>query len=279
MDSAAGYLKTAARQAVVRDVELNINNAKDLYDFACKNLGSNSCTERAALHRRRFFYVDKLDISQRSNANFTTIKGTQKLHSVASTGVEGKVNTRLLTCYCPGCIGGKYDDCQNKEYVEPFKLVSFTRHVATPGDADPSDSSDEEGVMINEAAMDNNVDNPMYEMIMEDSVVAVRPNIESISDYFLFHVMSDGVECLKENVGCSGHYYAAGSRVLRGYYYELVNTNRKGCLYKPRKDTDNGSLVIPVGCVIYVGIDMDPGGETGRYMLQKQDHEDIMCAI
>ena len=84
---------------------------------------------------------------------------------------------------------------------------------------------------------------------------------------------------MDKDVRSSGHAYAAGSRVLRGYYYELVKTNRKGCLYKPKKCSDDGSLVIPVGCVIYVGIDLDPDGDTGRYILQKEDHEDIMCAI
>ena len=47
----------------------------------------------------------------------------------------------------------------------------------------------------------------MYDMICQDSIVAVSPNVESLSDYFLFHVTSEGVTCLKDNITylCKGN--------------------------------------------------------------------------
>jgi hypothetical protein len=55
-------------------------------------------------------------------------------------------------------------------------------------------------------------------MIFKESVIAVRPNVESLlSDYFLFSVESDGVECLSENVTNNGHFYCAGTKVVCGF--------------------------------------------------------------
>jgi hypothetical protein len=117
--------------------------------------------------------------------------------------------------------------------------------------------------------------NIMYEMISKDSVVAVQPNNESLDDYFLFCATSDGMECLEDSVTCSGHEYHKGTHVLYGFYYQFVKSNRKGSVYKRSKGSD--SIIIPFLCVIYVGIDLNEDGDS--YLLQKQDHEDIMCSI
>lgn len=113
----------------------------------------------------------------------------------------------------------------------------------------------------------------MYDMICKDSVVAVRPNVESLSDYFLFHVMSDGVFTLTENTLDSGHHYQMGTKVVEGCYYNYIKSNRKGCSYKQCRSR----TIIPVGCVLYVGIDLTKEGDT--FILEQQDHEDIMCSI
>lgn len=41
------------------------------------------------------FYIDESDVDNNRNRDtFFTIKGTQKLHSIASVNTEGKVNNR-----------------------------------------------------------------------------------------------------------------------------------------------------------------------------------------
>ena len=39
----------------------------------------------------------------------------------------------------------------------------------------------------------------------------------------------------------------------------------------------NKTLIIPAGCMLYVGIDL--ATEKDSYLLQIEDHQDIMCAI
>jgi hypothetical protein len=78
-----------------------------------------------------------------------------------------------------------------------------------------------------------------------------------------------------DNVTCQGHTYVKGTNVLHGYFYEYVKSNKKGCIYKEAKHDSN--LVIPTGCILYVGIDMIH--ENNTFVLRVQDHEDIMCSI
>lgn len=231
----------------------------ELYEFACSYLGNTPCTKNAALHARRFFYVDQDDVkTDRTQTTFRTIKGTQKLHSVASTGVEGQVKTRLLTRYCQECIIGKYENCENTAFVEPFELVRFLSDFQpSMSDVIEEDSEDTEHSMETHETGELN---STYEMISKDSVVAEQPNIESLDDYFLFCVTSDGMVCLEDTVACSGHEYHKGTHVLYGFYYQLVKSNRKGSFYKRSKRSD--SIIIPVRCVIYVGIDLDEDGDS-----------------
>ena len=117
--------------------------------------------------------------------------------------------------------------------------------------------------------------NPLFEMISQDSVVAVRPHSQSLEDYFLFNITSDGMVCLPDTVESCGHRYSQGTYIVEGFYYEHIKSNRKGSIY--RKSANSAKIIIPVVCVLYVGIDLVHDG--GQYILQIQDHEDIMCFI
>ena len=94
-------------------------------------------------------------------------------------------------------------------------------------------------------------------------------------DYFLFHVTSNGMVCLKETATCLGHTYAMGTNVFYGFHYEFIKSSKKGCWYK--KCNQDNNLIIPAGCVLYVGIDLATVKDS--YWLQIEDHQDIMCAI
>ena len=274
-------LKTKARKAVTSNVDLAIHTARDLYQCACDNLVNEPSHPQtkspSSLHCRRFFYVDHSEIdNNRDRAAFKTIKGTHTLHSVGSVGAEGKVETRFLSCYCLGCLN-EIGDCENNSYVEPWKRVIFA-DVSLSVSESGQESDDESEVEPENESVPEFLPTPtmsrMYEMISADSVVAVQPNVESLSDYFIFCVTSDGVKCLEEDEVCCGHTYPKGTSVLYGFYYELKKTTRKGCFFKKGDKTD---LIIPVGCVIYVGIDLEEDADS--YLLSHQDHEDIMCSL
>ena len=124
-----------------------------------------------------------------------------------------------------------------------------------------------------EGEAEENVCCTMYSMICKNMIVAVRPNIESLSDYFLFHVESDGVVTLTEEKTNFGHRYARGTRVLLGYFYDLVSCNKKGSLYRIKGG--NEDVLLPVESVLYVGVELSKVGK--NFSLNVQDHEDIMC--
>lgn len=211
--------------------------------------------------------------------NLEQKKGTQKLHSVASVNAKGQLKTRMLSCYCVMCL--EYDECENKSYVDPFRLVNFLENPDETVDsgseqADSESEDDQEENQFESSADDVSFSppqNPLFEMISQDSVVAVRPHSQSLEDYFLFNVTSDGMVCLPDSVESFGH--SQGTHIVEGFYYEHIKSNRKGSIY--RKSANSAKIIIPVECVLYVGIDLVQDG--GQYILQIQDHEDILCFI
>ena len=156
--------------------------------------------------------------------------------------------------------------------MKPFTLVSFSKNAYRPTDSDDDESVDE----LENSHDTGDVDVEFLPSVYcKDSVVAVQPNVESKSYHFLFHVVSDGPYCLSENITCLGHLYQEGTKVLQGYYYEYVKSNRKGSIFM--KSKSNYDILIPIGCVIYVGIDLLE--EDSTLILHTRDHEDIMCSI
>jgi hypothetical protein len=114
----------------------------------------------------------------------------------------------------------------------------------------------------------------MFDLICKDTIVAVRPNIESLENYFLLIVTSNGVVQLEQNIISSGQCYAKDTRVVNGNFFNLPRSDRKGHYYK--KD-DVQESVIPVGSILYVGIDLEES--RNLHVLRNEDHEDIMCWI
>ena len=80
----------------------------------------------------------------------------------------------------------------------------------------------------------------------------------STHDYFLFNVTSDGMVCLPDTVESCEHCYSQGTHIVEGFYYELIKSNRKGSIY--RKSANSAKIIIPVECVLYVGIDLVQDG-------------------
>ena len=146
MDQAAGFLKTAAKRAVIANTDMAIRNAKELYEFAETYLASCDIGPSAQLSQRRFFYVDSLDVKGEHD-------GTHGLHSIASTGNDGTINVRELSCYCQECIQENYSQCENKSQVEPFRAISFSSEA---GEIESSeiDSSVDDSQVIDTTPLD-----------------------------------------------------------------------------------------------------------------------------
>ena len=85
-------------------------------------------------------------------------------------------------------------------------------------------------------------------------------------------MVTDEVKLLDKNLVSSGHCYAKGIRVVHGYYYNFVRSDRKGNYYRKATVMDS---VTPVESVLYVGIELEE--IRNLYLLDHKDHEDIMC--
>ena len=122
----------------------------------------------------------------------------------------------------------------------------------------------------------DSADDWMSAVITKDSVVAIRPNSASFYDYFLFHVTSNGIEEVTETSASDvyGNTYPMGTKIVKGFYYEHVKTNARGCFYK---DTSDKQALIPKGSIFYFGIDMTK--KKDLYFLPQDTHEDILCSV
>ena len=139
------------------------------------------------------------------------------------------------------------------------------------------DTSDDE-TESSSAIADPEQPEPQFDMsslVVEDSVVAIRANLESLDDYYLFHVTSAGVETLSEDRrSMHGHFYAKGSEVIIGNYYNYKKSTRTGFIYKHDK-RDTVVTLVHKDTILYIGIELKTGKD-GTSVLETVDHEDIL---
>ena len=221
----SGYLKVSAKKAVTTDPNLVINSATDLYNFATTRLLSREIGPSYSLHQRRFFLVDKSEVDHgRTTMNYRTIPGTRSLHNVISIGTDGSLLVRQLSCYCASCLQHNYEQCSNKAHVEAPKKVSFGHR------------SDH----VDDLAIDENDQHELDESVLgishqihRDSVVVIRPPNDSLSDYLLVHVTSEGVIPLTEDIALEcGQPYIPDINIVIGYIYDYQRSNRRGLTYR-----------------------------------------------
>ena len=111
-DSLGGIVKNAA-QRHVKSRAGKIRNAKEFYDFCCKNLVIDAEKDGKCCHKRRvFFYEAEIDFTEMND--LVGVKGTQKLHQVRPMR-PGVVQGRPFACYCDGCLKGQ--NCENSDTI------------------------------------------------------------------------------------------------------------------------------------------------------------------
>lgn len=123
-DGEGGVLKSRVTRAV-KNGEAEIINASSFATFCENHLEKISHDAQGkCLHKRRhIFFVPLEDIKRpRPERDVKTVPGTQKIHSLV--GVEREIiKTRRLSCFCPGCIQSRPEECEQKAYVGQWKPV------------------------------------------------------------------------------------------------------------------------------------------------------------
>jgi hypothetical protein len=223
-----------------------------LFEFAQASLSDKKIGKNATLHKRRFFYVSKADVNRNTVDNkYRTVPNTRKLHSLSYVGQDGRDKVRELSCYCVPCINQQYESCDNKEYVECFKDVNF---LAAPVDSD-EDTDIEIDIEIDNAVelgSEANVREDILvlgisSMICRDSVVAIMPSVQSLDDYYLLNVTSDGVITLEKDTESDyGIKYLKGSEEVQGLFYQFNRATK----------LDKKLAIVHKDSVLYVGVEL-----------------------
>ena len=84
------------------------------------------------VHRRRSQYHQQDQVSvwdvvyiptvehQRDEVNVGVLAGTRSLQAIKNTKTAYTVSVRAISCYCYGCYDETENQCENKEWVQPW---------------------------------------------------------------------------------------------------------------------------------------------------------------
>lgn len=191
--------------AVIRR-QVVIQNAHDLYSYAKENLTEPSTSryksQSVRLKQRIFFYVEH---HHRNRSRFKQMKGSRQIHSILATEESPglQIKTRLLSCYCDSYFDGQHDECENREWVEPWEEVE----VEQEGSARRVTRSELEDQRVG-----------IKDLITENSVLAIASG-DPVEDYYLMKVTSHGPEELDVPTQDDwGAHYPAGAEVICGHF-------------------------------------------------------------
>ena len=108
-DAAIGKMKRQVDDAV-KTHRANIIKPVDLYLYCAENLSFETVSDGGCVTARRSFHY-KHSIDRSVEIIAATYDGTQRLHSVYSTGVHNEIIVRQTSCFCVSCKAGNFSRC------------------------------------------------------------------------------------------------------------------------------------------------------------------------
>ncbi|XP_068689864.1 uncharacterized protein [Montipora foliosa] len=220
-DAAGSHVKQKATSEVLRR-NATISNAEDLCTFLRANFSEPSSSSFSSrknavdLKRKVFFYIPASGTQSiprnRPDGNFRTIKGIRQLHSVRACSEQLKIYVRERACYCFSCLEEQYDECENQQWVEPWREIHLQREPSAAQTRSVDDAGDiEHSVQLAELAVNG-------------SVVAIAADEDLQYDYYLLKVVSDGVVRLESDFEDDyGSIFSCGQSVLLGHFFLREN--------------------------------------------------------
>lgn len=188
---------------------------------------------------------------------------------------NGQLQIRNLSCYCAECMKNNSKDCINLSHVSPFSKVSFSPDAPSTSSSGMSEPLINVPVLENEFSVEGDETVSLASLAVRGSIVAVRPNMESVYDYFLFKVTSDGIMKLTTNTSDgNGLPFTAGSEVLGGFFFEIDKETCKGSFYRLLKKQS----YIHKDTVVSVGIELDEL-DSGMWCLKPLGHAEVMLSL
>jgi hypothetical protein len=246
-DAAGGLLKRQADLAVLRG-QANIQNGRDLYEFAVANL-----TRTKSVCRRRIFrFADS--ITRDLNLQFKPVCNIRSVHQVLADHSSSKITMRELSCFCENCVSQNFDKCRNVSKAGEFRSVEMVNETG-----------------IIDVELENNCnEESLSDLVSKGHVIAVYTDDQDY-DYFLLKVQEPVHVLESEKTDSWGSTLPAGTEVITGLYYD--NNKKKPLSYKliPKL-----KAVVPATSVIYICSELDA---ITNITLEEDVHLTILNAI
>ena len=212
-DAAGGHCKTKADHAIVREGK-QFKHANDFFQYLDSEFRQPS-TEGSDLKRRVFFEVQ--DVNRRRPMVPQPVKeggGIRSWHSVCSTGLPGCIGVRKRSCYCQSCLYGEWQYCEQKEYVDQFEMIRL--NIQTAKTPTTRQQVEEEEPIVEDAT----------QLVEKGSNIIIAADGDVRNDFYILSVTSNGEEfLLQDECDDYGMDFTRGSKVFRGHFFELTNSN------------------------------------------------------
>lgn len=217
-DAAGGRIKLHLDMACVRG-KARIQSALDAYNYLQETFTEPKCQD-TKMKRRIFKYQETIQGSQRFAKPITTEK-VRKIHCIRSCGEAGKLYVRELSCYCDGCVVGKYDECTNKEWVMPWRELKIKQE-----DKNATVSSD------TQEEVEERVEGPL-DMVKEgDDIAITYADQITNGEVGMFNITEPKPTSLQTDTNDPwGNPIPMGNEVLQGHFYKLEKVEKRGRVY------------------------------------------------
>ncbi len=189
---------------------------------------------------------------------YKPVPQNRAIHQIITTNISGELLIRDLSCFrCEKCVEGQYDKCSNKH-------VSSRKHTFTREAVQTAEETDDER---NETVMDN--------MIDKGSILAVYTD-DPGEDYYLLNASRKPEILKRDTKDMWGTMHECGSEVVKGFYFEKINTRTNLTITYRYKLVKNVVAYVPLMSVKQILMnDM----QDGIIDLAESDHMDILAAV
>lgn len=275
-DAAGSHVKQKVSQAVLRRTT-TIKSAKSMHEYLEQNFtqrAASSFNARAnavQLKRRVFFYVpaegEGAVDRNRQGRKFKEARGIRKCHCVKSLPQQEKVLVRYRSCYCDNCIVEDEENCANKAWLDDWKEVSICRDGSVAATRQATETS----------ILDHDTAGHIADLAVKGSTVAIAAADDSMYDFFLLKVTSEGVKELDSDYTDDYNFTALkGQQVLKGNFYLRDNIHDMTFTLDEKR-----TAVVYAATVRHICREL-PGKKKGRktiYKLPLKENEEIIASL
>ena len=128
-DGVGACLKQTLRKEQLKPGSRRLQNAKDVIEFLkfTMNMPNLAYPRAKRLVSRHFIDIGEFEVTKDEALNCKGIAGSRSMYSIWSVSPTNNVllEVREFSCFCEYCTKENPGTCPNKDYVEPWKLMTL----------------------------------------------------------------------------------------------------------------------------------------------------------